>query len=324
MEVYTTRPDNATYHAPLVPDGVRIYHNVAATFMAVIGFSANLAILVAIFKTKLHKHVGTVFIMNLVLNNMVVCGTCLPYISAMSFLVPDTSSRTINLVACRIMGYIAYSIKGSELLGLVLISVNRYLIVVHFSKYQQIYNRPSNVVKMVVASWLVYPVLLLFPVTEVWGQLQYDPNRFFCQPFYADDSFKRFLLVFALVTSIPVIMYCYVRILIRFWVSKEAINALRSKSHRPSNAVIHGLYTRRDLRLVVMVMLILTTFFFLYMPFIVMSVLDPQMTIYNPILHLTFIYMSWARCLVNPLVYSIMNPRIRNACLASYKHDSTS
>ncbi|XP_021368225.1 protein trapped in endoderm-1-like [Mizuhopecten yessoensis] len=315
---------NDTYRALPVPDDIRFYHNIAATIMAVIGFPANLAITVAIFKTKLHKHVGTVFILNLVINNMVVCITCLPYISILSFTVPDSTTSGLNLAFCKFMGYIAYSIKGSELLGLVLISMNRYLIVVHFSKYQQIYNSRINIIKMLVVSWSIYPLVLLFPVTELWGILEYDPNRFFCQPFFANNSFKRFLLPFALITSIPVILYCYVGILIRFWISKETIYALRSKSRTSSSTAVHGKYTRRDMRLVVMVMLILTTFFFLYMPFVVMSVLDPQMKIYSPLLHLTFIYMSWARCLVNPLVYSIMNPRIRNACLVSYKHDSSS
>ncbi|XP_069133815.1 protein trapped in endoderm-1-like [Argopecten irradians] len=325
MEVLiTASPDNLndSSHSLQIPDDVRFYHNIAATITSVVGFPANLAILVAIFKTKLHRHVGTVFILNLVINNMVVCVTCLPYISILSFTVPDLSTEGVNLGFCRFMGYIAYSIKGSELFGLVLISVNRYLIVVHFGKYQQIYSSRWNIIKMLVLSWMIYPLVLLFPLTELWGKLEYDPNRFFCQPFYAQNSFKRFLLPFAMISSIPVILYCYVGILIRFWISKETINAIRSKSRSSNSSIIHGKYTRRDMRLVVMVMLILTTFFFLYMPFVVMSVLDPQMKIYSPILHLTFIYMSWARCLVNPLVYSIMNPRIRNACLVSYKHDS--
>ncbi|XP_060070756.1 melanopsin-B-like [Ylistrum balloti] len=296
--------DNLTSHED-VP--TRTLHQVGATLIGSLGFLANMMILIAILKAKLYRQNVILFVLNLVINNALVCAISLPYIAAMSFNYTDD----VNLTICKAMGYITYSITASELLGLDLVAINRYFLIVKYSTYLNIYNDKKNIAIMICLSWIVYPIMLLFPATEVWGSFTYDRNRFFCNPFKAKDSFGKFFSGFAVITSVPLLIFGYTSILPKVFKTNQQVNLTRSKSVTTKNHT--DKLRRRDVRLVSLVLVLLTTFCLMYLPFAVLSIIDPTTSAVNPRMHIAFLYVAWAHCLVNPVLYAVLNSQIRKA-----------
>ncbi|OWF43214.1 G-protein coupled receptor moody-like isoform X2 [Mizuhopecten yessoensis] len=288
--------DNSTSKEEI---STRTLHQVGAPLVATLGFIANTLILIAVLKAKLYRQNVILFVLNLVINNALVCATSLPYIAVMAF----SYSGEVNLALCQFMGYITYSIIASELLGLNLVAINRYFLIVRYRTYLEIYNKKKNIAIMIALSWIVYPVLMVFPATNVWGSMSYDRYKFLCHPFKANDSFGKFLAGFALLTTVPLIIFGYISILPKVFKTNQQVNLTRSND-KPR---------KREVRLVSLVIVLLSTFCFMYLPFAIMSIIDPTTSLYDPKIHISFVYVAWAHCLVNPLLYAVMNRQIRRA-----------
>ncbi|XP_033753405.1 violet-sensitive opsin-like [Pecten maximus] len=282
----------------------RTLHQVGATLIGSSGFIANTIILIAILKAKLYRQNVILFVLNLVINNTLACATSLPYIATMAFNYTDE----VDLVLCRVMGYITYSIITSELLGLDLVAVNRYFLIVRYSTYLQIYNDKKNIGLMILMSLTIYPIMLLFPATNIWGKLMYDRNRFLCHPFKANDSFAKFFFGFALVTSVPLLIFVYASILPKVLRTHRQVNQKRSRSQHISDKP-----RRQDVQLVSLVTVPLITFCLMYLPFASISLVDPTGSKYDPRILTVLVYVAWAHCLVNPFLYALMNRKIQKA-----------
>ncbi|OWF43215.1 G-protein coupled receptor moody-like [Mizuhopecten yessoensis] len=296
--------DNSTSNEKI---STRSLHQVGAPLIATLGFIANTLILIAIIKAKLYRQNVILFVLNLVINNALVCASSLPYIAVMAF----SYSGEVNLALCQFMGYITYSITASELLGLNLVAINRYFLIVRYSTYLEIYNKKKNIAIMIAVSWIVYPVLMVFPATNVWGSMSYDRYRFLCHPFKTNDSFGKFLVGFALLTTVPLIIFGYISILPKVFKTNQQVNLTRSKSVITKRTADKP--RKREIRLVSLVIMLLTSFCFMYLPFAIMSIIDPTTSLYDPKIHIGFVYVAWAHCLVNPLLYAVMNRQIRRA-----------
>ncbi|XP_021368227.1 protein trapped in endoderm-1-like [Mizuhopecten yessoensis] len=291
----------------------QLLHNVAATTIASLGFITNASTILAIIKTRLYREAAILLVLNLIMLNLIPCVFSLPYISYLSFTHQERVAGKVDDTLCKIMGFLTYSMVGSEILGLILICTNRYILVVHFDKYQQIYKRKFNVVVMLVVSWSIYPILLIFPASEVWGQLKYDPQRFFCHPFNG-DSYSSFLTLLTVGVSMPILAFCYIAMIYKVWTSKFKVDASRSihqSTYQPNKPGTRRY--KQERQLVITVILILTTFTLLYTPFILLSILDQDDSKYDPIIIIACLYTAWSHTVINPLVYSFRNSHILKA-----------
>ncbi|XP_069131672.1 protein trapped in endoderm-1-like [Argopecten irradians] len=294
-----------------------LLHNVAATTIATLGCVANIGTIVAIIKTRLHQEAAMLFVLNLIILNLIPCVSTLPYIAYLSFTDRDPHlTKKADTTFCRIMGYFTYSIVGTEIIGLILISVNRYILIVHFNKYEQIYKRRWNKILMLAVSWSIYPIILLLPVTEAWGQFKYDHTRFFCHPFNK-DSFGTFIAIFC-GSSLPVLAFCYIAMIKKVWKSRFMVNA-RPTIQRATVQTLTS-YTRykQDMHLIITVILILTTFSVLYTPFLVISIFPTR----DPMIVVSSVYTGWTHCVINTLVYSLRNSHILKVYCCRNNHVS--
>ncbi|XP_060078536.1 protein trapped in endoderm-1-like [Ylistrum balloti] len=281
----------------------KLLHNVIATTIACLGCITNISTILAIIKTRLHREAAMLLVLNLIVLNLIPCVFTLPYISYLSFTHSMVSEPVDNTV-CKIMGFLTYCIVGTEVIGLILVSMNRYILVVHFDKYEQIYKRRCNLAIMLVMSWSIYPVILIFPALEVWGEFKYDPYRFFCHPFNK-DSFGSFLILFTGGVSLPLLTVCYIGMIYKVWTSRFKVNASRSNQQSIEMSTTIRRY-KQELHLVISVILILTTFAMLYIPFLVISFLSKE----DSIAEIISLYIAWTHCVVNALVYSLRNTHI--------------
>ena len=305
--------NSTTLEATHVSGDTRMLHHIASIVFIVTGIPANLIPIAGIIRSKLYRQVANVFILNLAINNTIVCCLILPYISFSSFIVMGYDEGVDNSL-CRFVGWLTYSMCGAETLGIVLVSLNRFIIVVYHEKYHMIFKRKFNVIAMLAFSWLIYPIWFIFPATEVWGKLLYDPQRFFCHPFVIIDSFSYSIIIFLIVTTIPVLAITYVAIVNKVWVTGRKVSIGRSISKDTKESKVK-LKRRSEKQLVMTVIIIITSFLSLYIPFLIMSVIDPGMEKYSPIAHVATLYVAWAHCIIDPIIYTLMNTQIKTASI---------
>lgn len=283
-----------------VSHNIRIIHNVLATLMSVIGFLLNFVIILTIVRYRLYRQTVIVFILNLSILYCISSGVSLTYISYNSFTI--YTNQPFSEKTCRGLGFITYATVGSELTALLLISFNRYTLIVHMDKYNKIYGKHRNVGIMLCASWMVYILLFMMPTTEVWGTMIYDKNRFICQPFLIGDSFSKFIAYFAAGTTMPPLIFCYIGIIWKVNSTKRKLNKVSDKNT-----------TKRPMKMPFMIIAILTTFGVFYLPYIFVQGTDSNAEKYDIRVHIVTVYLAWAHLLFNPILYAIFNQHIQLA-----------
>ena len=137
---------NNTTNVETITTDVRLIHNILATFLSIVGFIFNFVILVAIVRYRLYKQTVIIFILNLTVLYCLSCGFSLAYIAYNSFAI--YSMEHPKSILCRVFGFITYTVVGTELTALCLISFNRYCLIVHMEKYRNIYRKRNDVLKI--------------------------------------------------------------------------------------------------------------------------------------------------------------------------------
>lgn len=281
----------------------RSMHQTLSTAIAIIGTLLNSVAIFIVFKEGLHRQSPFKFVLNLFASNFLMCSVCLPIISYCTFTLDNDS---IGL--CAFYGYIIYSIVGTAVLNIVLISFNRYFLIVRFNLYQRIYTaRNIRIILLVV--WGLYPTLLVFPLTNAWGTFTYDNLRFMCNPLHSTLSFRVFILVTTMILTVPTILFCYIEILRKVNSSFRRVTSLNSVPNQRA---------RNDKQLVRTILLTIILFTCMNLPFILLSIFDPHLEKVTPGIHGFVIYLGWSNSLVNPLIYSTLNYQIKSSLLGVF------
>lgn len=281
----------------------RTIHQVLSSTIAIIGTILNLVAIFVLYKEGLHRQSPFKFVLNLFVSNFLMCSVCLPIISYCSFFLDADS-----IGPCPFYGYIIYSIVGTAVLNIVLISFNRYFLIVRFNIYHRIYTA-RNIRIILVVVWTFYPTLLLFPLTNLWGAFTYDNLRFTCNPLHSISSFRVFILVTTVIITVPTILFCYVEILRKVNSSFRRVASLNS-------GVVQRMRNDRQLVRTILVTIILFTC--MNLPFIVLSILDPHLSKVDLWIHVFAIYLGWSNSMVNPLIYSTLNYQIKSSLLGIF------
>ncbi|XP_061177712.1 melatonin receptor type 1B-A-like [Saccostrea echinata] len=278
----------------------RTLHQTLSTFIAVVGTILNLIAISVLVKGGLYRQSPFKFVLNLFVSNLFMCSVCLPIISSYTF-----SEHLENNGVCSFYGYIIYSILGTAVLNIVLISLNRYFLIVRFTLYRKIYTA-RNIRIMLAVVWTFYPILFLFPLSGIWGSFSYDRFRFICHPVHSSDGFRDFAFTITLLLTVPSILFCYIEIL-------KKVNSTFRRVRNLQRAQARRLRNERQLVRTILVTIIL--FSCMNLPFIVLSIADPYMDKASLAAHGFVIYLGWSNAVINPMIYSILNNQIKSSLL---------
>ena len=290
-----------------VLDDIRLIHNILGTSFSILGFFTNFVTLIAIMRYRLYRNKFILFIINLIIINCLSSGFSLAYITYQSFTV--FSSAEQNTKVCRITGYITYALLGTEVIAIIQISFNRYFRIVHLDKYMTIYSSRKKIITMVITSWLVYFILMIFPCTELWGKLLYDSKRFICQPFLAKDSFTKFFLVFSISISAPPLSFCYFSIIHKIISTRRHVMTKRDTTRQNDKQHGHKPLTKMPLTIIA----ILTAFVVLYIPIFIVEAIDPSGQRFDPKVQVVAAYLVWLHLICHPIIYAALNKEIQKA-----------
>ena len=291
----------------------------------VLGSTGNLLTILAILKGKFHKNPCYLFVLNLNVCNLIHCFIFHPVIAIQAF-HEIWSSASAHCIA---FSFGLFVNLGTELWGYVCITLNRYFCVVHHGIYSSIYGQSKYLVIHIVFSWLFYPVVFLLPVLDLWGHYRYAPQKLLCHPFVGQncDGFCLFVFIIALLTTLPVILYCYLAIIYTYIRSRRKVGHKLSRQTSTSNSTISSVHInlttnttkadkerqkrRSELRMAFTILCVILVFGICRLPFMILYLYDPSMTKTKPIVHTLLIYLGSCSNWINPIVYSLTNDQIR-------------
>lgn len=121
-----------------------------------------------------------------------------------------SSAAVESSILCSLHGYFMFSIGGTSLLNIGILSVNYYFCVVKYTLYDRVYTT-RNICILLCVVWLIWPIFLLFPLFEIWSEFTFDQLRFICSPL--NGSYRNAVGIVDFLLSCLPILFCYVEIL---------------------------------------------------------------------------------------------------------------
>ncbi|XP_045175171.2 somatostatin receptor type 1-like [Mercenaria mercenaria] len=299
--------------------------------IATLGTICNTIMISAIIYGKLYRYSIYVKILNLLVCNLIHCAIFLPLIAVQAF----TGLWTNQSVVCNLISYGLFCNLGTELFGYVCISLNRYFCILNQNFYIKLYGSTRLLVIEWIISWSIYPVILAFPLFGIFSHYEYVPQKLVCHPFLGKDctGYCLFVFLFAILSTVPVIGFCYFRIIIVYVKLQLKISASRDSSKNSSQNSFdksskHGskhmtLRKKSELKMAFTILAIILFFGTCRLPFIGLYMYDPSMLKVDPLIHTLVIYIGSNLNWINPIIYALTNTQIRNSLqrmVSSWKH----
>ena len=266
-----------------------------------VGTCVNILVIAAIIYGRFHKQKLFTFVLNLFISNLLFCTIGIT-ISTTALFLPKGSM-------CPFSGFLVCSLSGITYWSIALVSINRYVFIVHFTHFDAIFSpRKTGIILLI--SWLYYPIIFSLPMIGIWGRYDFVGNRQVCSPMTSKEGFRLFVLVSIFITVLP-IAFCYFAIL---WKVKRTTNRV--------DIVGRDLSTRhqRERQLAFSIILIISIFTALPIPYIVTTVMDPNMIKISAWIHVVAFNLLMSSFWVNTLTYSLMNQQIKICILKMIKN----
>lgn len=299
--------------------------------IATLGTLGNTMMISSIIFGKLYRYSCYVKILNLLVCNFIHCAIFLPLIAVQAF----TGFWTNSSVVCNLISYGLLCNLGTELLGYVCISLNRYFCIANQNAYNILYGNRCLLVLEWVISWLIYPIILAFPLFGIFSHFEYAPQKLICHPFLGLNctGYCLFVFLFAILTTAPVIGFCYLRIIHVYIKIQKKVSASRDSSKSsPQNSVVktHDHHNRHmsirkksELKMAFTILAIILLFGMCRLPFIALYIYDPSMSKVDPFIHTLVIYIGSNLSWLNPIIYALTNKHIRtslHSMILAWKH----
>ena len=275
-----------------------LYQRILFLGNVLVGACVNIFALVAIVYGRLHKQKSFTFVLSLFISNLLFCSIGTP-ISTSSVFLPESQKDLL----CPFSGFLIFSLSGITYWSLALVSINRYVFIVHFTHFDAIFSRRNTAIIFIV-TWLYYPIVFSLPMAEIWGHYDFVVKRHVCTPLAANNGFRLFVLFSAfLFTGLP-ITFCYIAIL---WKAKKTANRVDTADRCIS--IRH----RRERQLVQSVIAMISVFVLLHIPFLVTNFIDSSMNALDTWIHYSALFLVISSYWANTITYSLMNQQIKSS-----------
>ncbi|XP_025410043.1 G-protein coupled receptor moody-like isoform X2 [Sipha flava] len=286
----------------------------AAAFLTLlimcIGIIGNGLTIIALVKSPRIRNVASAFIISLGAADLLFCVVVLPF-SVSRFLNFNWAQ---NPILCSIVPFLQYVNVGVSLLFISMITINRYIMIVHTSLYSRIY-RPIWIASMIAFCLTLALGMQIPTLLGIWGEYKHDPKLGTCS-ITVDRwgrSSKTALFIIGFIIPCIVIVCCYTGI---FWVIRKSENRMQkhqiSTRSDPNTKSMQAIKRKRnEWRLTKMVLAIFLSFVICYLPITIIKTTDPD--VLHPVLHLIAYVMLYISACFNPIIYVIMNKQYRKA-----------
>jgi hypothetical protein len=293
--------------------------------IAILGTLGNTIMISAILYGKLYKFSIYVKILNLLVCNLIHCAIFLPLIAIQAF----TGRLMTENIVCSLISYGLFCNLGTELFGYVCISFNRYACIINQKLYNKLYGSPYLLIIEWIISWSIYPVILAFPLFGLFSHYEYAPMKLVCHPFLGEDctGYCLFVFLFAILTTVPVIGFCYLQIILVYVKLQRKIASSRDNSKNSTGSGSQTSIERKsghgskymthrkkaEIKMAFIILAIILFFGMCRLPFITLYIYDPSMVKVDPLIHTLVIYIGSNLNWINPIIYALTNTQIRHS-----------
>lgn len=218
------------------------------------------------------------------------------------------------------MNYVLVFLAGTTLLNITLIAWNRYKLVTDLANYKSIFTA-TNVVFMLMATWLL-PIICLIPaVLELWGKFGYVAMLVTCNLLLSQESqsFKIFLLFVRALVPCMLIAYFYLAI---YRVTRASHHRMQENISNPSSYHLH--IQKKDRKMIRSMYIIFLVFAVSYFPCAITGIIDWTYVL-SKNFHMFCEISVYIGSALNPIIYGLMNHQFREAYLnlllgSNWKH----
>ncbi|XP_070551729.1 QRFP-like peptide receptor [Ptychodera flava] len=272
-------------------------------FMIVVG---NVMVIVAVFlEPKLRTSPTNLLIVSLACSDLLVGCYYIPAV----IMWDDALHLMLNVVICKLDGFLTLTSTGASVFTLIAIAVDRFRAIV--TPFKPKITRLQASIMVAVAWACAMSYALYLPISVEYGaEVLFDGNQTFSRPYCAlkpeyRDKHKYFRTSDCFVLFfIPllVLLFLYVPMVYKLWIEKEPISSTG----------------RRKKRAVKMLCMVVIIFFMMWLPYYSLYLYAQYGDIANRKINLR-VYGLVAICLnfsnswINPIIYGCFNENFRKA-----------
>lgn len=292
-------------------------HKAMIISLATVGAILNIVGIIAVVRGGLYSKKSFTFLLNFFVSNFLMSSIGLPVYISPAFLETSRNAKTCAEI-CSISGYIAFSLSGTCLSSMILISLNHYILIVHFTKYDAIYS-VRNTRIILTLSWIFPQIISILLSTGLWSRFTFNRKTLSCTLMKSDDNYKRFVTFLTFLITVPVFSFCYIE------VARKAVSSrYRVTIEEQRNNSQRQIDQRQLIR---SILLIFTIFSIINIPYFVISILDPQKEKVPQQIHRFTFYLGTSNFVIHTLVFLTMNRKINTSlrkmfgiCIYKYKY----
>ena len=286
-----------------------LVHKVCATIVLVLGTLVNAVNIIAVVKSKLYRKNAVKFILTLMITELILC------VFAMTTNLTNIYfNNTTEDAWCRISGFVVYTMIGAECMNITTMSILAFLSITRLNFVTSLLRRKRNLYFLLILIWIVPFVLLLFPLSEVWGRFSFGKDDHICQPIGSGSS-GIFLGSFALSVTVCGLVVSYIGIIRKV---RQSFRKVQSANTKSTLNLKEQKRKQSERQLMINSVLSVTFFIVLYFPEAILPMVDPEKTLISPYVHVTVEYVGWSHVIVNTVIYTLFNSHIRRACMGLF------
>ncbi|CAL4111125.1 unnamed protein product [Meganyctiphanes norvegica] len=295
----------------------------------IFGITGNALTIVALLRCPRVRNVTAAFIISLCVADFLFCILVLPW-EVSRFVARRWLWGNTGWI-CTIFPLIKYWNVAVSLLSIAMITINRYIMIAHFSIYKSVY-RKGWIVVMIAFCWLFALMMLVPTLMGRWGRFGFDSRLQTCSIIGGKGRYpKQILFAIAFLVPAIIIVICYSLI---FAVIHKSEKRMREHGARNQNGSSHNQAItlqsnlrssskttrpiekearrkRNEWRITKMVLIIFLTFLITYLPITLVKGLDEKVN--YPGAHLLGYILIYISSFINPVIYVIMNRQYRQA-----------
>lgn len=273
--------------------------------VVIVGLVGNALVVIVVLVNKQMRNTTNILIINLAIADLLFIIFCVPF-TATDY---STSSWPFGDAWCRIVQYLILVCAYMSVYTLVLMSVDRYLAVVHPISSMSIRTEQNTMVAIAVM-WLAILVFCI-PVMMAHGNYMYvfmhkkKTQCMFLQEKYNVKAFQISFFLFGYIIPLSLISFLYVRMLNRLWQGVGVGGHISAESLRAKK------------RVTFMVVIVVVVFAVCWCPIHLILLLKSvdmyilsQASVYGQIVSHT---LAYANSCVNPILYAFLSENFRKS-----------
>lgn len=270
-------------------------------FIMLVAIAANTMNIIVVYRNSNMQTPRYMFIMNLAVGDLGVTLLSMPF-----SLVSCISRRWIMSDSlCKLHGFLGSFFFCVSIFTLTVMSIEQYYALVKPLSRTITLRRACY---MIAAVWIISTLLSMGPVLG-WGHFAYNSSTLACGVAYPRSTMEKMylltLVLIAYVTTLLIMAYAYIRILI----------AVRKHTDRIARYTKGGLEVMKlQRRITYTLLLVLLVFVLCWLPFVFLIVLATRNTRVNEMPYGLGVAAYWCgffNSSVNPIIFVIRNDRFR-------------